>query len=470
VRTIPNTVCKVLLVFSLIVVPALQAQPQSTLDPQLRSAIDDAAQQVLKATGVPSASLAVVQDGKIAYLQTYGSAKLDPQTNATTAMRYSIGSISKQFTAAAILILAEQGKLSLNDPVSKYVPGLTDGNNVTIRELLSHTSGYQDFWPQDYAPPLMLKPITADKIMDMWARKPLDFPPGTKWQYSNTNYVIAGVIVEKVSGMPLLQFLSQRVFTPLQMKSVADTDANKLPPTDPTGYFRYALGPLRPSPKEGSGWMFAAGELAMTAEDLAKWDISIIDQSVMKPASYREMETDVVLKNGLGSRYGLGVRVLDSNGHRVLEHGGEVMGFVADNIVMPDDKIAVVVLTNQDASQAASGIGRQVSALLLKAAAPQDPKQDELMRKVYDGLQQGKIDRSMFTDNANADFTDQALKDYASSLGPLGAPEAFTASRTALRGGMTARIYDVKYPKKDLTIIIYQMPDGKIEQYLIAEQ
>jgi D-alanyl-D-alanine carboxypeptidase len=470
VRTIPNTVCKVLLVFSLIVVPALQAQPQSTLDPQLRSAIDDAAQQVLKATGVPSASLAVVQDGKIAYLQTYGSAKLDPQTNATTAMRYSIGSISKQFTAAAILILAEQGKLSLDDPVSKYVPGLTDGNNVTIRELLSHTSGYQDFWPQDYAPPLMLKPITADKIMDMWARKPLDFPPGTKWQYSNTNYVIAGVIVEKVSGMPLLQFLSQRVFTPLQMKSVADTDANKLPPTDPTGYFRYALGPLRPSPKEGSGWMFAAGELAMTAEDLAKWDISIIDQSVMKPASYREMETDVVLKNGLGSRYGLGVRVLDSNGHRVLEHGGEVMGFVADNIVMPDDKIAVVVLTNQDASQAASGIGRQVSALLLKAAAPQDPKQDELMRKVYDGLQQGKIDRSMFTDNANAYFTDQALKDYASSLGPLGAPEAFTASRTALRGGMTARIYDVKYPKKDLTIIIYQMPDGKIEQYLIAEQ
>lgn len=469
-RTIPNTVCKVLLVFSLIVVPALQAQPQSTLDPQLRSAIDDAAQQVLKATGVPSASLAVVQDGKIAYLQTYGSAKLDPQTNATTAMRYSIGSISKQFTAAAILILAEQGKLSLDDPVSKYVPGLTDGNNVTIRELLSHTSGYQDFWPQDYAPPLMLKPITADKIMDMWARKPLDFPPGTKWQYSNTNYVIAGVIVEKVSGMPLLQFLSQRVFTPLQMKSVADTDANKLPPTDPTGYFRYALGPLRPSPKEGSGWMFAAGELAMTAEDLAKWDISIIDQSVMKPASYREMETDVVLKNGLGSRYGLGVRVLDSNGHRVLEHGGEVMGFVADNIVMPDDKIAVVVLTNQDASQAASGIGRQVSALLLKAAAPQDPKQDELMRKVYDGLQQGKIDRSMFTDNANAYFTDQALKDYASSLGPLGAPEAFTASRTALRGGMTARIYDVKYPKKDLTIIIYQMPDGKIEQYLIAEQ
>jgi D-alanyl-D-alanine carboxypeptidase len=470
VRTASTAACKALLAFSVIFASALQAQTTSTLDPKLRSAIDDTAQQVLKTTGVPSASVAVVQDGKIAYVEAYGAAKLDPQTNATTAMRYSIGSISKQFTAAAILMLAEQGKLSLDDPVSKYVPGLTDGDKVTIRELLTHTSGYQDFWPQDYVPPLMLKPITAEKIMDMWARKPLDFPPGTKWQYSNTNYVIAGVIVEKVSGMPLLQFLSQHVFTPLQMKSVSDTNENKLPPTDPTGYFRYALGPLHPAPKEGRGWMFAAGELAMTPEDLAKWDISIIDQSLMKPASYLDMETEFVLRNGVGTRYGLGMSVTSSNGHRVLEHSGEVSGFVAENIVMPDDNIAVVVLTNQDASEAASGIGKPVSALLLKAATPQDPKADELMRKVYDGLQQGKIDRALFTDNCNAYFTDQALKDYASSLGPLGAPDAFTASRTSLRGGMTARIYEVKYPKKDLIIIICQMPDGKIEQYLIAEQ
>src|ERR1700678_458802 len=284
---------------SLAFATSLQAQIDSGLSPQLRSSIDDVAQEVLKTTGVPSASIAIVQDGKITYTHAYGNAKLDPQMAATPAMLYSIGSISKQFTATAILLLAQEGKLSLDDPVSKYVPGLTDGDHVTIRELLSHTSGYQDYWPQDYVPPMMLKPISAEQIMDMWARKPLDFPPGTKWQYSNTNYVIAGVIVEKVSGMPLLQFLSQRVFTPLNMKSVANTNLNKLPPTDPTGYFRYALGPLHPAPKEGRGWMFAAGELAMTAEDLAKWDISMMDQTVLKPASYREMETDTLLKNGM---------------------------------------------------------------------------------------------------------------------------------------------------------------------------
>ena len=112
-------------------------------------------------------------------------------------MRYSIGSISKQFTAAAILLLQEQGKLSLDDKVSKWVPALTSGDEVTIRQLLSHTSGYQDYAPQDYMIPEWEKPISAQQIMDRWAKIPLDFDPGTKWQYSNTNYVIAGVIVEK---------------------------------------------------------------------------------------------------------------------------------------------------------------------------------------------------------------------------------------------------------------------------------
>src|SRR5690348_7448831 len=161
------------LTFSLVTTTAVNAQ--STLSPELRSKIDETAQQVLKSTGVPSASIAVVQDGKMAYLQAYGSARLDPQMAATPAMRYSIGSISKQFTAAAVMLLVQEGKLSLDDTVSKYIPGLTEGDKVTIRMLLSHTSGYQDFWPQDYVPPMMLKPISADQIMDMWARKPLDF-------------------------------------------------------------------------------------------------------------------------------------------------------------------------------------------------------------------------------------------------------------------------------------------------------
>ena len=237
------------------------AQPQSQLSSEMQHKIDDLAAAALAKTGVPSASVAVVKDGQIAYLHSYGNARLDPHTTATPNMRYSIGSVSKQFTAASILLLQEEGKLSLDDKVGKFLPALTRANDVTIREILSHTSGYQDYWPQDYVMPEMLQPTTARKILDVWARKPLDFEPGTKWQYSNTNYVIAGLIVEKASGQPLLQFLQQKIFTPLNMQSVADTDQAKLGDTDPTGYMRYALGPLRPAPKEGTGWLFAAGEL-----------------------------------------------------------------------------------------------------------------------------------------------------------------------------------------------------------------
>ncbi len=196
----------------------------------------------------------------------------------------------------------------------------------------------------------------------------------------------------------------------------------------------------------------------------------MINQTVLKPASYKEMETVVLLKNGAPTRYGLGVGVSMVNGHRVLEHGGEVSGFTAENIVMPDDKMAVVVLTNQDAAEAASQIGSQVRSALLNSLNPEDQKEDDKVRKVYEGLQQGKVDRSLFTDNANFYFNDQALNDYASSLGPLGAPQSFTSSGTSLRGGMTERIYEVKYPNKSLVIIIYEMPDGKFEQYLIAER
>ncbi|HYX28874.1 MAG TPA: serine hydrolase domain-containing protein, partial [Pyrinomonadaceae bacterium] len=267
---------------------AITASAQTELSADLIEKIDRVAADTLARTGVPSASIAVVKDGQIVYVKAYGDARLEPKTPATTQMRYSIGSISKQFTAAAILLLQEQGKLSLDDKVSKYVPDLTRANEVTIRQLLSHTSGYQDYWPQDYVMPGMLKPTNAQMIMDTWAKKPLDFDPGTKWQYSNTNYVIAGVIVEKVAKMPLLQFLNQKVFTPLGIKSTFDTDAGPLTQNDPRGYLRFALGPLRPAPKEGKGWMFAAGELAMTAEDLAKWDVSVMDQKILKPASYKE--------------------------------------------------------------------------------------------------------------------------------------------------------------------------------------
>lgn len=443
---------------------------QAQLSQDTKDAIDKLANETLTKTGVPSASIAVVKDGKVVYVKAYGVARLDPRTPATSQMRYSIGSISKQFTAAAMLLLQEQGKLSLDDKVSKFIPTLTRANEVTIRQLLSHTSGYQDYWPQDYVMPMMLEPVTAQKILDLWARKALDFDPGTKWQYSNTNYVIAGLIIEKASGMPLLKFLGERVFTPLGMNSVANIDQEKLGETDAVGYLRYGLGPLRPAPKEGPGWLFAAGELAMPAEDLAKWDISIIDRKLLKPNSYREMETEVQLKNGLGTRYGLGLSVGMESGHRAVSHGGEVSGFTAENVVFPDDGVAIVALSNQDAAGAANAIAHGIVPMLFTVDDPTTPEKTERARKILEGLQKGTIDRSQFTSNANAYFSEAALKDFAAGLSPLGDLQEFTQTGRGLRGGMVYRNYRAKFAQRTIRAWTYEMPDGKLEQYQIAPQ
>jgi D-alanyl-D-alanine carboxypeptidase len=448
-------------VFPLVV----SAQTVDTLDPALKARVDRIAAQVLDQTGVPSASVAIVQHGKLVYTHAYGHARLEPPVAATPEMRYSIGSISKQFTAAAILMLQEEGKLSLDDAVGKYIPGLTEGNKVTIRQILSHTSGYQDYWPEDYVMTPMLKPESAQQIIDTWAKKPLDFEPGTQWQYSNTNFVIAGRIVETITGAPLMDMLVSRIFRPLGMKSVWNSDEAKLTSVDATAYYRHALGPLRVAPKEGRGWMFAAGELAMTAHDLALWDESLIAETILKPESYKQMFTEIKLKDGKGTHYGLGVEVRDRDGHRSIEHGGEVSGFVSDDEVLVDDGVAVAVLTNQDAVGAASTIAGLAAPVILNAplAAPEQQAID-----IYHGLQLGRIDRTLLAPNLSDYFTPEALSDFQSSLAPLGEPLSFHQTRTELRGGMTFRSFRIVYPGKRLTLTTYTYPDGKLEQYLIA--
>ncbi len=448
---------------------SLCAQSVDTIDPALRSQVDRIATQVLEATGVPSASIAIVQRGKLVYTHAYGSARLatatTPAIPATPEMRYSIGSISKQFTATAILLLEEQGKLSIDDPVGKYIPGLTRGNEVTIREILSHTSGYEDYWPEDYVMTTMMGPETTQQILDTWGKKPLDFEPGTQWQYSNTNFVIAGRIVEIVSGENYWDFLSEHIFRPLGMKSVWNSDQQGLTQADATPYYRHALGLLRIAPKEGDGWMFAAGELAMTPHDLALWDESLLARSILSSESYKKMFTEVKLKNGEGTQYGLGVDVREDDGHRSIEHSGEVSGFVAENKVLIDDGVAVVVLTNQDAVRAATTIADLIAPVVAGYALA-TPEQQAL--DIYRGLQHGRIDRSLLAPNLSNYFTAEAIADFQLSLAPLGEPLEVRQTRSELRGGMTFRVFEIVYPGRKLELTTYTYPNGKLEQYLIS--
>jgi len=445
-----------------------QAQPAPGLTGEIAEEIDAVVTETLEETGVPSATVAVVHEGAIVWTEAYGLARLDPPTPATTAMRYPIGSISKQFTAAAVVLLAAEGKLGLDDPVARFFPDLTGADRITLRQLLSHTSGIRDYWPQDFVPATMREPITTEELIDRWARQPLDFEPGSKYQYSNTGYAIAGAIVEKVSGKPLMVFLREQIFVPLGMDSVLDIDQGELTPDDATGYRRFALGPPRPAPDEGEGWLFAAGPLAMTAADLAKWNLAWIEGDVPGPAVFHELAREVVLTSGVGTGYGLGVGVALEGDRRVVRHGGEVSGFVATNRIYPEERAAIVVLTNQDASNAAGAIANKIAELLFVSASADDAEMLDRVRGILEGLRKGRLDRSLFTPNGNGYFSDAALADIKASLRGFSSPKEVEQIRQSLRGGLTTRVYRAAFKKKTLEIVTRAAPDGKLEQYTLS--
>lgn len=468
---------RLLLTFPLAAILSLSAHAQLPAD--LTARIDAAAKRILKGTGVPSASVAIVKDGRVAYAQAYGLAHIAPDVPATPDMAYPIGSISKQFTASAMLVLQQEHKLSINDPVAKYFPTLTRASDITLRNLLTMTSGYEDYAPQDYIIPEWLKPVDPKEIVMKWATKPLDFEPGTQYQYSNTNFVLAALIVEKVSGEPFAKFLRDHVLTPAGLQGIVNTytDRKKL---RVTGYVSYALQPVHEQPLEGTNWYFGDGDLAMPASTLAAWDIVIMNRSLLTAESYRQFETAMQLKDGTDTGYGLGIDVHertfpDGSRHLEFEHGGEVGGFVAENILYPEDKIAVVVLTNEVASGAASSIASAIKPMLYPAAASavtpatrQENFPSELTQ-IVTGFQSGHIDQTLFTANCNSYFSPEALKDFQATFAPLGEVTAIKLNRTSDRGGMTYGSYTVTFSSSaKIVLSTYRMKNGQIEQLLVT--
>lgn len=434
----------------------------------LAESVDAILTKAVESSHAPSISVAIVQNGRLVYANAAGHASLKPDRKATAQTRYAVGSISKQFTAAAILLAVEQGKMSLDDPVSKYYPDLTRANEITIRELLSHTSGYEDYAPQDYIIPDWTKPLSPDALLDRWGKKPLDFDPGTEWQYSNTNFVLAGRIFEKATGQPLLPFLQKQIFDPLGMTTAGDCIAYKSP-EDAVAYTRYALGPPRPALREGPGWYFAAGELCMTPGDLAKWDIAFLNKRILSRDSYREFTTEVKLKNGGSTHYALGLELGDREGVPDVYHDGEVSGFLAENVVFPSKNTAVAVFSNQDGTGIIFSVSREITHLLLSTQPEASAEELAQVREILTGLAKGRIDRTLLTGNANFYFNQVALADYRKSLSSLGPLQSVTRLRKSSRGGMSHRTYKAVFQKKTINLNVYVTPENKYEQFLVEE-
>ena len=455
---------------ALIAVPATAQQ----LPPAQVAAIDALVAKTLSDTGVPSAEIAVVRNGKLVLTKAYG--KANEGLPADPKLPYQIASNSKQFTAMALQLLEDEGKLKLDDHVSKYLPGISGGERITLRQLLSHTSGLQDFWPQDYSFQDMESATTPQHIVDKWAKKPLDFEPGTRWQYSNTGYVVAGIIAEKVSGEPLLKYLHRKIFDPLGMTSVLDQDDTNTP-AFPAGYKRNALGPVRVAQQPGRGWLYAAGELSMNAADLAKWDIARMNRALIPASDWIEQETPVIRADGRTNGYGLGVFNVYARERHIINHGGEAVGFLTQNTIYPDTKDAIIVFTNSDFSGATGTLTSGIEKIVLNQPEPGlSGEGDRLtdVRAIYDALVGGTPERSKFSADLNYYFDPTVLGDFKSSLGPLGAPSSIEASGPPrLRGGFVNRNFTIHYAgHPDLTLVTYAEPgaNGRWEQFLVMPE
>jgi CubicO group peptidase (beta-lactamase class C family) len=429
--------------------------------------VDALVQKTMASAGTPAVSLAIVRNGKIVYEKAYGLRSLDPKLPATTSTTFPIGSVSKQFLAATMVAMAREGKLSLDDPLAKYEPSYTDASQITIAQLLAHEAGIRDYYPLDYPTLESYHPITMQALADRYGHLPLDFAPGTRWQYSNSGYTIAGVIAQRVEGATLFDAYRRRFFAPLGMTSAHWIDGG-FGPTDAIGYTSYFFGPYEVAPVAAAAWLNAAGSLSMTAHDLALWTIALMEHNVVPAADTAVLWQPRLLADRENPGYGLGFSLGAFNGHFQAAHGGELVGYQSFEALYPDDDTSIVVFADATPSDVSSTIGRAIVEQIYGNAAVDAglPDATALTQTWLANLAQGRIDRSALTADFNAFMTPQRIAEAATSLAPLGTPQVVN-TRAVLRGGLVVNVLTVTFKTKSMRAILYRTPDGKIAELFL---
>lgn len=306
---------------------------------------------------IPSAAISISLAGTVAYSRGFGD--YDDRTV------FPIASVSKQFTAAGILYLAERGQLSLSDSVRKYFPNLDFDESICIHHLLNHTSGIPGYTELEQFDLLRYTAASADEVVSLVSGLPPAFVPGAEMQYCNTNYVMLASIIEMVAGESYADFFKRIAFDPLGLAHTGCSCSDGIPADSARGYTCYSLGPIEPAKSWSPIWAFGAGSLFSTVHDLAVWNAALRSGRVVSGASFASMMTPGVLNDGTRSNYGYGLRSEDVSGLRQVRHSGGLPGFSLGNITYPDLGLDVVILTNLDGIDPYLSIARPVVAVIL---------------------------------------------------------------------------------------------------------
>ncbi|MGH8598969.1 MAG: serine hydrolase, partial [Gammaproteobacteria bacterium] len=314
----------------------------------LTAAIDEMLAKEFKANE-PGAAAIVVKDGKVVFRKGYGMANLELGVAIEPDMIFRIGSVTKQFTAVATLMLAEQGKLSLTDEITKFLPDYpTQGRKITIEHLLTHTSGIVSYTGLPEWRPQMRKDVTLDEMIAVFKDKPMEFAPGERWNYNNSGYVLLGAVIEKASGMKYADFVEKNIFAPLGMKRSFYDSTSRIIPRRAAGYSKGKDGYVNAEYLSMS-WPHAAGSLISTVDDLALWDAALYTDKIVKQESLKRAWKAFPLNDGRPAKYGYGWGLSTMEGHPAIGHGGGINGFTCDALRLPDDRVYVAILTNRDA-------------------------------------------------------------------------------------------------------------------------
>jgi D-alanyl-D-alanine carboxypeptidase len=294
----------------------------------------------------PGASAIVVKGGQVVYRKGFGMANLELGVPMRADYIFRIGSITKQFTAVAILMLVGEGKLALDDDISTFLPDYpTHGHRLTVEHLLTHTSGIKSYTSRSDFREIWRKDVTVPELIGLFKDLPMEFAPGERYNYSNSGYVLLGAIVEAVSGQAYAEFLEQRIFQPLELGQTSCDRTERIVPGRAAGYDR------DPTDWQNAGFVsmtqpYAAGALISTVDDLAKWDEALYTDRLVAPSLLERAWTPFRLNDGSSTGYGYGWGIGSYAGHRLIQHGGGIPGFITQALRLPDDQVFVAVLTN----------------------------------------------------------------------------------------------------------------------------
>ena len=419
----------------------------------------------------PSYTVAVVQNGHVAYAKGFGFANLEDEIPATASTVYRLGSITKQFTATMIMQLVQEGKLKVDDPFETILPDMPKAwSKVTVKNLLNHTSGIKSYTEvQGLFDGDAMKPTTPAGIIGKVEKEPMDFEPGTKWHYNNTGYELLGMIIEKLDKRPYAESLQTRITKPLGMEHTFFVSESKVVTHRAQGYSWEKTNFVH-AHYLNMDWPYAAGSIESTVLDLAKWDEALYGEKILTHKTLEQMWTATKLTDGTVQKYGFGWQVDTQNGSPIVEHGGGIHGFTTFIRRSPTVGITVIVLSNSDGASNPDKLAKDAMGIMepsLKLAEakvnvdknPATTKHDqEILQSVLDG----KFDRSRLTPEFAEKLTPELLAMAKTQLATLGKIKKVTFQREQDFDTLHARVYKVTFENAELNYSVAVDKDGKI--------